>query len=118
MENKIAGQMAEMSQRMVETMTTLQKINERTVKELAQQQLQAAEGFVNTGAKQLKDMSSIKTVQEAMSTQAEIASDVGQMLVGNARATMDVLTRSQDELKDLMENNITELMKQAKMPGK
>ena len=116
MENKIAGQMAEMSQRMVDTMTSLQKINERTMKELAQQQLQAAEGFVDTGAKRLKDLSGVKTVQEAMSTQAEITTEVGKMMVNNARATMDVLARSQEELKSLMENNISEMMKNVPKP--
>jgi len=114
MDKKIAEQVANMTRKMVTSATNLQKVNERTMKELAKQQMDAAEAFVNVGSKQLKDLSKFKTVQDVANAQANVATEVGKMMVDHAKQTMEVLTRSQEELKDLIEQDINELMEQAK----
>ncbi|MEO5347351.1 MAG: phasin family protein [Magnetococcus sp. YQC-9] len=112
--NKVADRMTELTKRMMDSINDLQKINDRTVQELTKQQLEAAEGFITAGARQLKDLSSAKTIQEAVSTQADIASNLGKMMVDNAKRTMEVLTQSQNELKSLIDKNITKLVEEAK----
>lgn len=114
MDNKISEQISNATRKMVESMTTLQKINDRTMQDLAKQQMDAAEAFVDVGSKQLKGLGNVKTVQDAVTAQADITSEVGKMMIDRAKQTMEVLTRSQSELKTLMENNLNELMDQAK----
>lgn len=106
MDKKIAEQLTELSQKMMDTVTTLQKINDRTVQDLAKQQLEAAEHFIKSGAEQMKHMGSIKTVQDAVTNQAELASEVGKMILSNAQKSMEVLTRGQSELKNLIDQNV------------
>ena len=55
-----------------------------------------------------------ETIQEAVSTQADIATNLGKMMVDNAKRTMDVLTQGQNELKELIEKNISKLVEEAK----
>ncbi|MBF0212633.1 MAG: phasin family protein [Magnetococcales bacterium] len=112
--NKVAERMTDLTKKMMDSISDLQRINDRTVQELTKQQLEAAEGFITAGAKQLKDLSSAKTIQEAVSTQADIATNLGKMMVDNAKRTMDVLTQGQNELKVLIEKNITKLVEEAK----
>ena len=115
MDKKIAEQVADVTRKMMNSVAGLQKVNERTMKDLAKQQINAAEAFVTVGSKQLKGMSKLKTVQDVMDAQADVAEEVGKMMVDQAKKTMDLLTRSQDELKSLIEQDINELMEQAKV---
>lgn len=114
MDNKIAAQMTDLTKKMLASMTSLQKINDRTVQDLAKQQLDAAEKFISTGTEQLKGIGNVKTVQEAVATQAEMASEIGKLILTNAQKSMEVLTRGQSELKNLMEENLKDLMNKAK----
>lgn len=114
MDNNIASQITDMGQKVMDTVTALQKISERTMQDLAKQQLAAAEGLVATGSKQVKDLANIKTAQDAISAQAEITSEMGKMMVDNAKQTMEVLNRSQADLKALVEENVNEVMAKAK----
>lgn len=118
MDKKITDQLTELSHKMMETVTTLQKINDRTVQDLAKQQLEAAENFIKSGSEQIKNMGSIKTVQDAVTNQAEMASEVGKMILSNAQKSMEVLTRGQSELKNLIDQNIKDLMEKAKSGGR
>ena len=114
MDKKIAEQVADVTRKMVASVTSLQKVNERTMKELAKQQVEAAEAFVSVGSRQLKGMSKLKTVQDVMDAQADVATEVGKMMIEQAKQTMELLTRSQEELKTLIEKDVEDLMEQAK----
>ncbi len=114
MDKKIAEQVADVTRKMVASVTSLQKVNERTMKELAKQQVEAAEAFVSVGSRQLKGMSKLKTVQDVMDAQADVATEVGKMMIEQAKQTMELLTRSQEELKTLIEKDVEDFMEQAK----
>lgn len=118
MDKKIAEQVADVTRKMVASVAGLQKVNERTMKELAKQQIGSAEAFVSVGSKQLKSMSKLKTVQDVMEAQADVAAEVGKMMVDSAKQTMDLLSRSQEELKTLIEQDINELVDKAKASTK
>ncbi|WP_193771296.1 phasin family protein [Candidatus Magnetaquicoccus inordinatus] len=114
MDKKVAEQVAEVTRKMVNSIAGLQKINERTMKELAKQQVNAAEAFVTVSSKQIKSMGGMKSVQDVVNAQADIVSDVGKMMVENARQTMELLSRSQDELKGLIEQDLNDIVEQVK----
>lgn len=114
MDKKIAEQVADVTRKMVASVTGLQKVNERTMKDLAKQQVEAAEAFVTVGSKQLKGLSKMKSVQDVMDAQADVAAEVGKMMVSQAKQTMEVLARSQEELKALIEQDIEELVERTK----
>ncbi|MBF0584222.1 MAG: phasin family protein [Magnetococcales bacterium] len=118
MDKKVAEQVAEATRKMVNSIAGLQKINERTMKELAKQQVNAAESFVTVSSKQIKGLGNMKSVQDVVNAQADIMAEVGKMMVDNAKQTMELLTRSQDELKGLIEQDVNDLMEQVKSGGK
>ena len=118
MDKKVAEQVADVTRKMVNSIAGLQKINERTMKELAKQQVSAAESFVSVSSKQIKGMSNLKTMQDVVNAQADIVSEVGKMMVDNARQTMELLSRSQDELKGLIEQDLNDIVEQVKAGGK
>ena len=118
MDKKVAEQVADVTRKMVNSIAGLQKINERTMKELAKQQVTAAESFVSVSSKQIKGMGNLKTVQDVVSAQADIVSEVGKMMVDNARQTMELLSRSQDELKGLIEQDLNDIVEQVKAGNK
>ncbi|MBF0401087.1 MAG: phasin family protein [Magnetococcales bacterium] len=118
MDKKVAEQVAEATRKMVNSIAGLQKINERTMKDLAKQQVNAAESFVTVSSKQIKGLGNMKSVQDVVNAQADIMAEVGKMMVDNAKQTMELLTRSQDELKGLIEQDVNDLMEQVKSGGK
>jgi phasin family protein len=114
MDKKVAEQVAEVTRKMVNSIAGLQKINERTMKELAKQQVNAAEAFVTVSSKQIKSLGGMKSVTDVVNAQADIVADVGKMMVENARQTMELLSRSQDELKGLIEQDLNDIVEQVK----
>lgn len=118
MDKKVAEQVADATRKMVSSISGLQKINERTMKELAKQQVNAAESFVSVSSKQIKGLGNLKSVQDVVNAQADIMADVGKMMVDNARQTMDLLTRSQEELKELIAQDMNDIVEQVKSGSK
>ncbi len=118
MDKKVAEQVADVTRKMVNSIAGLQKINERTMKDLAKQQVNAAESFVSVSSKQIKGLGNLKSVQDVVNAQADIVADVGKMMVENAKQTMDLLTRSQEELKGLIEQDLNDIVEQVKSSSK
>ncbi|MEO5341678.1 MAG: phasin family protein [Magnetococcus sp. MYC-9] len=118
MDKKVAEQVADATRKMVNSIAGLQKINERTMKELAKQQVNAAESFVTVSSKQIKGLGNLKSVQDMANAQADLVAEVGKMMVDNARQTMELLSRSQEELKGLIDQDINEMVEQVKSAGK
>ncbi|MBF0460645.1 MAG: phasin family protein [Magnetococcales bacterium] len=118
MDKKVAEQVADVTRKMVNSIAGLQKVNERTMKELAKQQVSAAESFVSVSSKQIKGLGGLKSVQDVVSAQADLVAEVGKLMVDSARQTMDLLSRSQEELKDLIEQDLNEIVEQVKAGNK
>ncbi|MEO5334527.1 MAG: phasin family protein [Magnetococcus sp. YQC-5] len=114
MDGKITEQVVELNRKMLNSIAGLQKINERTMKDLAEQQVNAAESFVSVSSKQINGMGNLTSVQDVVTAQSGIVTELGKMMVDNAKQTMDLLSRSQDELKGLIEQNLSDMVAQAK----
>ena len=118
MDGKLTAQVADINKKMVNSITELQKINERTMKDLAKQQVNAAESFVSVSSRQIKGMGNLTSVQDVINAQMDTASELGKMMVENAKQTMDLLSRSQEELKVLIEQNLNDISEQVKSSTK
>ena len=110
MDTKMTEQMTEMTKNVLDSMLKLQAINDRTVQSLAKQQLEVAENYMTNGVKQLKIMSEAKDAQSAMSSQAELASELGNMMMNQAKQAMEVMNQSRTELNSLIEGNMAKFM--------
>lgn len=114
MSTTLSDQMSAATKEVMDSMMKLQEINDRTVQSLAKQQLEVVESYMTTGVKQIKAISETKDAKDALSAQADMAAELGNMLLGKAKQTMEVLTESRKELTDLMENNMKKFMDMAK----
>lgn len=102
MKVNVVEQATDVTKKVVSSIAALQKINERTMNELAKQQLQAAESFVAVAAKQMKEMGDIKSGRDLVNAHAEVMAEVGKGMQEYARVTMALLAHSQEELKGLI----------------
>ncbi|MBF0185854.1 MAG: phasin family protein [Magnetococcales bacterium] len=114
MDGNLAKQIMDANSKILNTLTGLQKINEKIMKELASQQLSNAETLVKAGSGQLNTLTSLKTVEDVAHAQANLVSEMGQLIVDNARQTLDLLTRSQAEVSEFLEQNVSELVEKTK----
>ncbi|MBF0161492.1 MAG: phasin family protein [Magnetococcales bacterium] len=113
MDGKVAEHVVELNRKMLNSISGLQKINERTMKELAEQQANAAESFVSVSSEQIKGMGNLTSAQDVAIAQSNIVTEVGKMMADNARRTMELLSRSQNELKGLIEQELSDMVAQA-----
>jgi hypothetical protein len=114
MDGNFAKQIVDANSKMLNTLAGLQKINERIMKELAEQQFNNAETLVKTGSGQINGLANLKTVEDVAQAQANMVSQMGQLIVSNARQTLDLLTRSQAEVSTFIEKNVSEMVDQVK----
>ncbi|WP_130470130.1 phasin family protein [Candidatus Magnetaquicoccus inordinatus] len=114
MDGNLAKQIMEANSKMLNTLTGLQKINERIMKELAERQLNNAETLVKAGSGQINSLAGLKTVEDVAQAQAGMVAEMGQLIVDNARQTLDLLSRSQAEVNEFIEKNVHEMVDQVK----
>lgn len=108
MDNNFADQMNKMGESMLNALTTLQKINDKTVQSLTQQQFDAAESYMSVGARQMKALSQANDPQDAFSTQVELTTELGKLMQDHTKRAVDILQQGKSELDALIEKNITE----------
>ena len=108
MDNKINAQFAKFTQDMMDSMKQLQTINEKTLQDLTDQQFKSAQDFITSSSEQMEKLGKAKTVEQAVSEQVKITSNMGQMMLSNAQATMQVLTSGQKELETLISKTVKE----------
>ncbi|MBF0625554.1 MAG: phasin family protein [Magnetococcales bacterium] len=114
MDKKIVEQVNEMTKTVLDSMIRLQEINDRTVQQLAQRQLDAAGDFMNSGVRQLKTIGEAKTLNEVVSRQADLAKELNDKMLEHSRQTMDLLMTSRNELNAMMESNLQAILNKTK----
>ena len=110
MDKNIADNFTKLAENMVSSMKELQTINEKTLQDLTDQQFKTAQDFITSSSEQMEQLGKAKTVEEAVSEQAKITSSLGQMMLNNAQATMQVLTKGQKDLESLITKSVKENM--------
>ncbi|MBF0141910.1 MAG: phasin family protein [Magnetococcales bacterium] len=114
MDSKLAEQMTDVTKKVLDSMLRLQEINDRTVQNLAKQQLEVAGSCMSAGVKQIRKISGAKDVKEAMVDQADMASELGELMIGHAKQAMETLTQSKLELNELVEKNLKAFLAMSK----
>lgn len=111
---KIADQVTDATRSVLENMMKLQEINDRTVQQLAQKQFEAAGDYMSTGVKRLKMMSEAKDMKEALSNQADLASELSEKMLSHAKQSLEVLNSSKAELNTVVEKSLSRFFEMAK----
>jgi hypothetical protein len=114
MNETVAGQVVDITRKMVNLIAGFQSINGRAIKELANHRIAVTEAFVTISSKQIRRLGNSKSVQDMFNTQAEIVSDVGKIMIDNAWQMMALLDRTQDELNELIDQELNEIAKRVK----
>ncbi|MBF0585053.1 MAG: phasin family protein [Magnetococcales bacterium] len=109
MDKKVAEQVAHVTKKMMDSIVGMQSLNERIMKDIARQQVSAAESFVSVSSRQLKGLAKLKSVREAVNAQADIAADVGRIMAENAQQTLLLLARGQEEIRGLIYRELNEV---------
>ncbi|MBF0401142.1 MAG: phasin family protein [Magnetococcales bacterium] len=109
MDKKVAEQVAHVTKKMMDSIVGMQSLNERIMKDIARQQVSAAESFVSVSSRQLKGLAKLKSVREAVNAQADIAADVGKIMAENAQQTLLLLARGQEEIRGLIYRELNEV---------
>ncbi|MEO5339320.1 MAG: phasin family protein [Magnetococcus sp. MYC-9] len=99
---------------MLNSIAVFQKITARTMEDLAKQQAHAAESFVGVSSQQIKGMGNSASFQDVATAQSKMATELGKVVADSARQTMELLSRGQEELKELVEQNLSDMVAQAK----
>ena len=110
MDKNITENFSKFAESMMDSMKKLQNINEETMQSLTSQQFKTAQDFITYSTEQMEKLGKSKTVEEAVSEQGKITSSMGQMMLDNAQATMEVLTKGQKELESLISTTVKENM--------
>jgi hypothetical protein len=108
MDNKVTENLTNFAKNMMDSMKQLQSINEKTMQDLTDQQFKAAQDFIKSSSDQMEQLGKAKTVEEAVSEQAKITSNMGQMMLDSAQANLKVLTAGQKELETLISSTVSE----------
>ncbi|MBF0176536.1 MAG: phasin family protein [Magnetococcales bacterium] len=114
MDKKVVEQVNEMTKTVLDSMIRLQEINDRTVQQLAQRQLDAVGDFMSSGIRQLKALGETRDLSQVVSKQADMAKELNDRMLEHARQTMDLLMTSRNELNAMMESNLQAILNKTK----
>ena len=114
MSNQIADQINELTNKIVGTATNLQEINNEVIKNLVSKQISGVEGLVSLSTKQLEELKSVKTSEEAITAQTRIITEVGKTMQAQVQDNIDILNNSRSKLEALINQEVNEFIQKAK----
>jgi phasin family protein len=114
MNNQIAENITEMTNKMIGTLTTLQNINTEAVKSLSSKQFSNVEGLISTSTKQLEELATVKSPQEVISAQTKIVGEVGETMLSQIKENIEILNDSRAKMEALVSQEVNELVEKAK----
>lgn len=116
MENaEIIEKMAGISNLMIESLTEMKKIGENTMLELAKQHVNTIDGFSKVSTRQAAELATVKSPQELLNAQTEMATAMANDMKNHAVRVMAILSESQDQLRTFVEKNIQKFADSAKI---
>jgi phasin family protein len=106
MQNEIFEKMTEMSKASYNAMQELTSINTKAIKELSELQMGLVTFSLDSGVELTKTLSGTTNYNDAISAEADFASEYGNQIIEYGRKTADVLTDSRDEVVNLVEKTV------------
>jgi phasin family protein len=114
MNNQIAENITEMTNKMIGTLTTLQNINTEAVKSLTNKQFSNVEGLISNSTKKLEELATVKSPEEVISAQSKIVSEVGETMLSQIKENIEILNDSRSKMEALVSQEVNEFVEKAK----
>ncbi len=114
MNNQIAENITEMTNKMIGTLTTLQNINTEAVKSLTSKQFSNVEGLISNSTKKLEELASIKSPEDVISAQSKIMGEVGETMMNQIKENIEILNDSRTKMETLVTQEVNEFVEKAK----
>ncbi|MEO5376723.1 MAG: phasin family protein [Magnetococcus sp. DMHC-6] len=115
MENIIPEKMAEVTKNVLDSVLRMQEISDKTMQNLAKQQMAVAQSCMEAGVKQIRKASDARDVRDAVGSQADLTQELGELMINHARQTMELLTSGRDEIKTLVEKKMNDMLAMGKV---
>jgi phasin family protein len=114
MNNQVAQNITEMTNKMIGTLTTLQNINTEAVKSLTSKQFSNMEGLISNGTKKLEELASVKSPEEVISAQSKIVGEVGETMMSQIKENIEILNDSRAKMEALVTQEVNEFVEKSK----
>ena len=118
MEKQIIEQLTAATSKSYETMQSLGDINSSAFRKITDLQFDFISMNVESGIEQAKSLNSKTVAEEIFASTSEFVSDYNEKMIGFTNQTVEILTRSGDEVKSLFEKVIASKAAPAKKPAK
>ncbi|MBF0193405.1 MAG: phasin family protein [Magnetococcales bacterium] len=114
MNNQVAENFTEMTNKMIGTLTTLQNINTEAVKNLTSKQFSSMEGLISNSTKKLEELASVKSPEEVISAQTKMVGEVGETMLNQIKENIEILNDSRSKMEALVSQEVNEFVEKAK----
>jgi hypothetical protein len=114
MDNKIAEQMTGISSQILNTIDTLQQINNKAVQSLVSKQLTGIEDLISSSSRQMQDFAQVKTPEEAVAVQLKIVNEMSEAIETHAKGNIELFNESREQMEDLVKTEVKSLVEKAK----
>lgn len=109
MQNEIFEKVTEMGKSSYNAMQELASINSKVLKELTELQMGLATFSFESGVELTKTLTGTTNYKDAISAEADFASEYGSKVMEFSRKTAEVLTDSRDEVTSWVEKTVDEV---------
>ena len=106
MQNDLIQQWTELNKAAMEAIKELGEINTTAMTRLTQRQMDMVNLYIEGGSKQLTALSEAKGVQDIVSAQSRLFTELNEKLMENARQTLEVLVDVKSELSAWVEKSV------------
>jgi phasin family protein len=111
MQNEVLDTMTSMNKTAYEAMKHLMEINAKAMAKLTEKQMGIAASCMNLGIEQMEIVSSAKDYAGYMSKQTGLMKSCSEEAMDSAKAMLDILTKTRDELTSWFESGVSTMTK-------
>ena len=105
MKNELFEQWMTMSKEAAEPMMKLNQLSAKAMEQVARQQLEIAQDYVDLGARQTELLLTAKDPQQWIAAQGELTGEFSKKLMGRTESFMKMSGETQKEMTDWAEQN-------------
>jgi len=118
MENQIIEQLKSAATKSYETTKNLSDINSSAFRKITDLQFDFISMNMESGFEQARSLNNKTGAKDVFASSAEFVSDYNEKMIGYTNQTVEILTQSRDEVKNLFEKAIASKAAPAKKPAK
>lgn len=118
MHNPMLQHWTDMNKNTLSVLKALGEINAAAITRLNQRQMDMINLYVESGAKQLEVLSESHNVQDVLTAQSRLVSEMNDKLIKNARDTVEVLVDTKSDFSSWVEKGIESTTTTVTLPHK